>query len=209
MHINRIVGKGDTDKLSVEDLAFYINRGPKSMKQAKTEQLMSFDSNILTKTRAAESMITQICNAVVDDAKKSLNIKDGMVFNKIRTNRTQLENSITTAKNHVAKQMKVNETSHAIAADLENRMQHHGKNQDLFDGYDKCMTHMKTVVSLQEDIKAQNRRIANLESTLKQIQSTSSVRNTLDYGSDENSHRDDDNDHDYFWLIKSTECSAR
>ena len=112
------------------------------MKQAKTEQLMSFDSNILTKTRAAESMITQICNAVVDDATKSLNIEDGMVFNKIRTNRTELENSIKTAKNHVAKQIKVNETSHAIAADLENHMQHHGKIQDLFDGYDKCMTHI-------------------------------------------------------------------
>ena len=90
-HINRIVGKGDTDKLSVEDLAFYINRGPKSMKQAKTEQLMSFDSNILTKTRAAESTITQICNAVVDNPTKSLNIEDGMVFNKIRTNRTNLK----------------------------------------------------------------------------------------------------------------------
>ena len=102
-HINRIVGKGDTDKLSVEDLAYYINRGPHSLKQATSGQLASFDSKIHTKTRDAETNFTSITNAIVKDATKRLNIEDGMVFNKISTNRTQLENSITTAKNHVAK----------------------------------------------------------------------------------------------------------
>ena len=179
-HINRIVGKGETNKLSIEDLAYYINRGPRAMKQAKTETMLAFDDTMYKKNATAESHLQLQCNKVLDAAITSLNKEDGMVFNKIRLNRTQLDKEVTACKDQVARQIKVNENSHAITADLENRLTAHGKLQAL------CEKLTKTVESLKSDIKGQNQRIINLEGGVKPAHVTN-----LDFDDDDAPERDD------------------
>ena len=129
IHVNRVVQSGDVNILSIEDVCYFVNRTPKAMKQAKTETLTSFDVGIEKRLVAAESKLNRTCNDVVDKALNALNKEDGMVFNKIRINRTQLENEVAVSVKQCAKQNQANNTSHAVVADLENFLDGHGKMQ--------------------------------------------------------------------------------
>ena len=70
---------------------------------------------------------------VVDKVLNALNKEDGMVFNKIRTNRTQLEKEIAASKEQCVKQNQANNTLHAVVVDLENRLDGHGKMQKILE----------------------------------------------------------------------------
>ncbi len=84
--ISRIIQKGDTSLMGIEDSAYYINSCPKVLKQVKTDQITSFEAGISTKTIMAESRLKQLCDKIVDAALNTLNVEDGRVFNTIRTN---------------------------------------------------------------------------------------------------------------------------
>ena len=118
---------------------------------------------------------------IVDTALTTLNKEDGMVFNKIRLNRTQLDKQITTSKEQIAKQIKVNESSHAIVADLETRLGTHRKLQRI------C----ENLVTKMEDLERKNndltQRLSKLESD--RASTTPSV-NTSDSGDDDKSEGD-------------------
>ena len=176
--INRIVQKGDTSLISIEDLAYFINRAPKAMKQAKTEQFAFFDAGVQTRTISAESKLRKSCETIVDTALTTLNKEDGMVFNKIRLNRTQLDKEITTSKEQIAKQIKVNETSHAIVADLETRLGNHGKLQRI------CENLVTKMENLEKTNKDLTQRLIKLET--ESASATPSVA-TFELGDDETS----------------------
>ena len=146
-HVNRVVQSGDVNILSIEDVCYFVNRTPKAMKQAKTEELTSFDVGIEKRLVAAESKLNRTCNDVVDKALNALNKEDGMVFNKIRINRTQLENEVAVSVKQCAKQNQANNTSHAVVADLENRLDGHGKMQKI----------LESLVKKQEDLETEVR----------------------------------------------------
>lgn len=113
----------------------------------------------------------------MDTALNTLNKEDGMVFNKIRLNRTQLDQEVATSKEQIAKQIKVNETSHAIVVDLETRLGTHGKVQRI------CENLVTKMEKLEKANMELTQRLIKLET---ESTSTTPSRSTFDFDNENN-----------------------
>ena len=120
--MNRMIGKGDLNQFGAEDICFYYHGGPKAMKQARKIHVDGFDTDIAVKLGDTEIELNKTCNNIVDKAVKALNVEDGAVFNKIRVNHNKLDAAIDKSNVQLVKQNRANENSHAIMADMDNRM---------------------------------------------------------------------------------------
>ena len=162
--LNRLVGKGDTSTVGFEDMVFYLNGGPRAMKQARKDHINGFDTDIMMKTTDAEINLEESCAKIVDKSIRALNVEDGAVFNKIRVNRTQLDDAIAKSKDQIAKQVKVNETSHAIIADLDNRMKIKETNFQKI-----CENFVGKLEELESDLTKYKKKFDQLETKLGNI----------------------------------------
>ena len=92
------------------------------MKQARKIHVDGCDTDIHVKLTDAEIELNKRCNDIVDKAVKTLNVEDGAVFNKIHVNHNKLDAAIDKSNAQLVKQTRANDTSHAIIADMDNRM---------------------------------------------------------------------------------------
>ena len=174
--INRIVEKGDVDSLSIDDLCFYICFAGPALRQSKKDQISNFSEVLEQKGGKYRIKVEKECNDLVDKACATLAKEDAAIFNKIRTNKNQIEAKINEAKIQVQKQVKINETSHAVIADIESRLT---KGMDLSstvkDLNSSVVTLMTKINALEERVDQQQKRIDEQQEEIDDLQTETDV----------------------------------